>query len=191
MIMKAPVWLGVVLLVTANSCLANTRKNNPCALHPTRHGWHVFVDQRDGFCFEYPPKYRKAPAVYPPDYVPDPKTRFIGRLTTKLSQYESADPDVATIDVYDEGYPFRLEDLIKFSPIGDVDNAPPLIHAAHADFYYCGPGGGGVNYPDDFFFGIRGDTFSISFYGPYKDDKTPDGETKRIEPEVLASFRRF
>lgn len=118
------------------------------------------------------------------------KTRLLGRLTTKPSRVDSTDPDVATIEVYDEGFPFRVADLIRFSPIGD-DNAPPLIHTAHADFYYCGPGGGGVTYPDNFYFGIRGRTFSIIFYGPYKDDKTPDAETKRIEPEVLASFRAF
>jgi len=190
MIAKAPLLFGAVLLAMAGCGSASASSHNPCVLHPTRRGWHVFVDYRDGFCFEYPPKYLSAPAVFPPGYMPG-KTRFIGRLTTKPSSNDSDDPDVAEIDVYDEGYPFRLEDLMQFSPIGDVDNAPPLVHAAHADFYYCGPGGGGVTYPDDFFFGIRGRTFSISFDGPYKDDKTPDAETKITEPEVLASFRTF
>ncbi|HTX42332.1 MAG TPA: hypothetical protein VMD25_10925 [Acidobacteriaceae bacterium] len=190
MIAKAPIWLCAVLLAMAGCGLANASNHNPCALHPTRRGWHVFVDYRDGFCFEYPHKYRIAPAVFSPGYMPDPKIRFIGRLTTKPSSNEPDNPHVAEIDVYDEGYPFRLKDLIQFWPI-DEDNAPPLVHAAHADFYYCGPGGGGVSYPDDYFFGARGRTFSISFDGPYKGDRTPDAETKRIEPEVLASFRTF
>jgi hypothetical protein len=70
-------------------------------------------------------------------------------------------------------------------------NSPTLIHAAQAEFYYYGPGGGGVDYPDAYYFGLRGRTFSIDFFGPYTGDKTPAAVTKQIEPKVLASFRPF
>ena len=48
-----------------------------------------------------------------------------------------------------------------------------------------------MNYPDVFYFGIRGRTFSIDFVGPYSLENIPDPEAERIEPEVLASFHSF
>jgi hypothetical protein len=48
-----------------------------------------------------------------------------------------------------------------------------------------------VDYQGRFCFGSRGRTFSIDFVGPYSGDKNPNAETKRIEPQVLASFRLF
>jgi hypothetical protein len=73
-----------------------------------------------------------------------------------------------------------------------LEETPPQpIHEAHGEFYYYGAGGGGVDYPDTFIFGLRGRSFSIDFWGPYSGDKTPATETKTLEPKVLASFRSF
>jgi hypothetical protein len=184
---------AVGLLVFAGCSFAIAADHNPCALHPTRTGWRIFVDRRDGFCFEYPPKYRIAPARFAPG-LSTGGPKFIGRLTTKPTPAEGASADnekVATIDIFAYGMPFRADDLTRFAPMGMDDYPPQRIPAAHGDFYYYGPGGGGVQYPDDFYFGIHGHTFSISFSGPYSTDKTPDAVTKRIEPRVLASFRPF
>lgn len=190
--MKTLILLGVSLLLVSGSASAGAGARDPCALHPTHSGWRVFVDYHDGFCFEYPPRYRRAPAVFAPGYMPAPHIRFIARLTTQPSPYlgaTSANPKVATIDVMDQGVPFHPQDLAQFAPTDGM--RPQLIRAAHRDFYLFGPGGGGVQYPDSFYFAIRGRTFSIDFYGPYSNDKTPNFVTKKIEPQVLASFRTF
>jgi len=132
--------------------------------------------------------------VFAPDVSTSPETRFIGRLTTKPSPTvvpSTDDEEAASIEIFAYGTPFRPKALTRYAPTGLEETPPRLIHAAHAVFYYYGPGGGGVDYPDVFFFGIRGSTFTIDFFGPYSSDKTPAPETKRIEPAVLASFRTF
>lgn len=190
--MKIPLWFGVPLLAMATSGLVGASDLSPCDQHPTRTGWHVFVDHEDRFCFEYPPKYQVAPAVVAPGFTTGLATRFIGRLTTNPSPSEGAiDEKAATINISAFGIPFRPKDLAKFAHMGQEEFPPQRIHAAHGDFYSYGGGGGGVDYPDDFFFGLRGRRFSIEFVGPYSGEKTPDPETKRIEPEVLASFHSF
>jgi hypothetical protein len=101
------------------------------------------------------------------------------------------DEDKATIDVIAHGTPFRLSGLAAFAPTGMEDFPPRRIHATHAAFYYYGAGGGGVDYPDSYYFGLRGSTYSFQFIGPYDGDKTPSSVTKEIEPKLLASFRAF
>jgi hypothetical protein len=154
--MKSPIWFGVSLLAIASCGLAGASDHSPCDLHRTRTGWHVFVDDQDRFCFEYPREYHVAPTVFAPGVSTGDATRFIGRLTTAPSPSERAsphDPKNATINAFAYGIPFRLEDLAKRAPTGD--SSPQLIHAVHGDFYYYGRGGGGVDYPDVFYFGIR------------------------------------
>jgi hypothetical protein len=190
--MKIPIWFCVYLLAIVSSGSAEAAGHSPCDLHPTQTGWKVFVDYQDRFCFEYPPEYRVAPAVWAPDVSRGPATRFIGRLTTKPSPSEGPiadDESIATINVFAYGMPFRARDLIKFAHTGELE--PKRIDAAHGTFYFYGGGGGGVDYPDDFYVGSHGRTFSIDFVGPYSGDKIPSAETKRIEPELLASFRTF
>lgn len=101
------------------------------------------------------------------------------------------DRDNATINVIAHGTPFHRANLAAFAPTGMEDNPPERIHTTHAEFYYYGPGGGGVDYPDSYYFELRGRTFSFEFIGPYDGDKTPAAVTKQIEPKLLASFRRY
>ena len=58
-------------------------------------------------------------------------------------------------------------------------------------FYYWGPGGGGVSYPDQYFFNLRGTELSFAFDGPYENDKTPTERAKKMERMLLASLREF
>jgi hypothetical protein len=183
----------VFLLAIASCSLAKAAGHSACDLYPTQTGWHVFVDYQDRFCFEYPPQYRAAPAVFAPG-VSTGSGRFVGRLTTKPSPAvvpSASDDEAASILIFAYGSPFRPKDLTKFAPTGLEETPPQPIHAPHGEFYYYGAGGGGVDYPDSFYFGLRGRLFSIEFLGPYSGDKTPAPETKRIEPKVLASFRSF
>jgi hypothetical protein len=58
-------------------------------------------------------------------------------------------------------------------------------------FYYVAPGGGGVFYPDDYLFNLRGKILHIEFDGPYFHDNHPSEEAKKLEPQLLATFRTF
>ena len=147
----------------------------------------MYVDNKDRFCFEYPPQYQVAPTVTAPGVGGVPANEWVARLATKPQPMELAvadDEDNATINVIAHGTPFHRSDLVAFAPSsGWVDIPPKLIHTTHEEFYYYGPGGGGVDYPDSYYFGLRGRTFSIDFIGPYDGDKTPAAVSKQIEPK--------
>jgi hypothetical protein len=188
--MRVSIGVGVLLLAISSSTTMAAGDRSPCHLHPTQPRWHVFVDSKDRFCFEYPPRYRVAPAVAGSGA----DRKFLVELATKPEAAQlpiAGHEDDAIIDVMAYDATFRTDDLNRFAPTGEQDNPPRPIHAAHEVFYYYGAGGGGVDYPDAYYFGLRGRTFSIQFYGPYVGDKEPAEVTKQIEPKVLASFRRF
>lgn len=86
---------------------------------------------------------------------------------------------------------FRPAALVKMAPTG-VEDPPESKHIGQNTFYYYGPGGGGAQYPDGYYFNLRGKILVIDFHGPYDDaDKTPTPATKRMEEKVLATFREF
>jgi hypothetical protein len=190
--MRFSFWPRVSLLAICYSTSLGAAGRSPCDAHRTQPSWHIFVDNKDRFCFEYPSRYQVAPAVFASGVTNGPATEFLGWLTTKPGPTALAgDEDNATIDVLAYGMPFRPDGLTRFAPTGLDDTPPTRIHTAHGDFYYYGPGGGGVAYRDAYYFGLQGRTFSIQFFGPYAGNKTPAAVTKQIEPKVLASFRRF
>jgi hypothetical protein len=187
-------WVQFPLLAICCSPPLAANGRVPCAVHPTQPGWHVYVDATDRFCFEYPPQYQRAPTVTAPGVSGVPATEWLARLATKPQPMELAiadDEDNATINVIAHGTPFHRSGLTAFAPTGMQDIPPKLIHTTHQEFYYYGPGGGGVDYPDSYYFELRGRTFSLTFIGPFEGDKTPAAVTKQIEPKLLASFRRF
>lgn len=51
--------------------------------------------------------------------------------------------------------------------------------------------GGGVSYPDGYYFNLKGKILLIDFDGPYENDKTPTPATKEMERKLLATFRVF
>jgi hypothetical protein len=84
--MKSPIWFGVSLLAIASCGLAGASDHSPCDLLRTRTGWHVFVDDQDRFCFEYPREYHVAPTVFAPGVSTGDATRFIGRSRRRPRQ---------------------------------------------------------------------------------------------------------
>ena len=89
--------------------------------------------------------------------------------------------------------PFDLHSFIRGAPTG-IESPPEPLQVNGETFYYYGPGGGGVAYPDQYFFNLKGKTLYISFDGPYaheKGEKGPSYETKQMEIQMLASFRTF
>jgi hypothetical protein len=164
-------------------------EQSPCNLHPTHPGWRVYINQKYRFCFEYPPSYKPVRAVIDGWTYP---AQCLDRLqdTSPNAKSDLFDEDT-TIDIIHYSWPFRREGLTRFAPTGMQDLPPDPISTKFQTFYYDGPGGGGVAYPDVFYFGLQRQTFSIQFSGPYFDSKSPAQVTKEIEPKVLASFRQF
>jgi len=68
---------------------------------------------------------------------------------------------------------------------------PQEVRVGKNMFYYYGPGGGGVSYPDDYFYNLTGQILVISFDGPYEPigARSPSEKTKLIESKVLESLR--
>jgi hypothetical protein len=85
---------------------------------------------------------------------------------------------------------FDLERIVIDAPNGVIALSP--VQVGSHTFYYWGPGGGGANYPDTYFFNLHGKTLRFAFDGPYNPgEKSPDENTRQIERKVLASFELF
>lgn len=85
---------------------------------------------------------------------------------------------------------FSTSSLVMMAPTG-IESPPEPVHAGKNKFYYYGPGGGGVSYPDGYYFNLRGEILVIDFDGPYANDKTPTAATKEMALKVLATFSIF
>jgi len=89
-----------------------------------------------------------------------------------------------------EDQPFNLESLVAGAPTG-IEDPPEPKQFGSETFYYYGPGGGGAEYPDQYFYNLQGRPLEIAFDGPYVRSKTPSQETKDNEEILLQTFRTF
>lgn len=187
-------WPKRLLLTSLSVVPVIALPQNPCVSHPTQLGWRVFADRKDGFCFEYPSDYKRVAAVLAsgPCGVKEGCLLSLKKNVPPSSPASNQDEvNNASIDLSSLRMPLQLDLLTRNAPTGDEDNSPKIVRFGGTSFYYYGPGGGGVTYPDQFFFKAKGQAFSIAFTGPYTNDKTPAEETKQIERRLLASFRHF
>jgi hypothetical protein len=166
-----PAAILAYLSFSAQRCCAS-----PCATsgQAETSSWRVYVDRDHHFCFRYPASY--APIPHPKAGCRGPKLEDKKRGTS------------IGICVLDEK--FQPEVLIRMAPTG-IDSPPEPMQIGKNTFYYYGPGGGGVNYPDVYYFDLGGKTLGIDFDGPYENEKTPTPATKQMEQRVLTSFREF
>jgi hypothetical protein len=154
-----------------------------CATGDAQPGWLTFTDQAHRFCFQYPPLYRR--------HKPErnaflrPGSKVLGFFANGRSKWlHSAITVIFSNEVFD------LKRIVTYAPNGVTALEP--VQVGSFTFYYWGPGGGGVEYPDVYFFDLHGNTLSLGFDGPYTErSKSPDQQTKQIERKVLASFRTF
>jgi hypothetical protein len=101
------------------------------------------------------------------------------------------DRERASITLWFSSAAFHLELLVKEAPTG-VTEPPSPVHAGSHVFYFYGPGGGGVSYPDVYYFDLHGQTLKLMFEGPYNgESKSPVEATRQIERRILASLRTF
>jgi hypothetical protein len=173
-------WACIValLLAAAVSAFGQTpeAKSVPCDARSAPKGWRTYVDRTHGFCFRYPPIYKRVPNQVHKEWLP----------TFHLVTFQRLHSD-AHIFVSMDGKAFDSQRFVETAPTG-IDSPPEPIHIGQYTFYYYGPGGGGVEYADAYFFNLRGKTLTITFDGPYDGDKTPSAETKKLEREILATF---
>jgi hypothetical protein len=144
----------------------------PCAPSGDKADWRVYSDTHHHFCFLYPKTYVQTPDA---------------NDTQGVETLHSPDVDIL-VGCCDEA--FDLQALVRSAPTGVEFPPEPFVVGPHT-FYYYGPGGGGVSYPDQFFYDLRGKTLSIDFDGGYDDGRTPSEKIKRLERQVLATFRTY
>lgn len=165
----------VMAALLVSSALAQRSGTTPCAtaVGSETSPWRVYIDRDRHFCFRYPGSY--TPIAHPKPSCRGPK------LEDKKS---GANIGVCVLDE-----DFRADVLVgRMAPAFDSPPKPQRI--GQNTFYHYGPGGGGVSYPESYYFNLRGKILAIDF-GPYEKDKTPTAETKQKEQEVLASLREF
>jgi hypothetical protein len=121
------------------------------------HDRRTFIDRTHRFCLQYPPIYI---------VVRDTSQR--GSIVALQAQRE--------IYVWLDKR-FKLEQLDEISRSG---NPPEPTKINGVTFYYVGPGGGVVDYSDDFLFNLRGKILHIEFDGPYINDNHPSEEAKKL-----------
>lgn len=168
--MKKSVYIGLAvsaLFVTQLTLADDVR----CDSGDGPSGWRVYVDHTNRFCFQYPPAYKIR--HYP--------TRRDGMILELRG--EGGD-----ILIWFDQYPFGEH---RFEELSRTGNLPEEKKIGRLTFYYNGPGGGGVDYSDDYLFNLRGRLLHIEFDGPYIHDNHPAPKVRELEPKLLATFRTF
>lgn len=164
-----------------------------CPTENTPAGWKTYINERYRFCFSYPPVYRPIAEPWLEKYTHDAEASSQVRQAAEegllLRLVHTQYPEVCICGTVG-AEAWDLQSLARYAPTGEEGPPKPKLIEDQV-FYYYGPGGGGVSYRDQFFYDLRGKTLYIMFNGPYSDDKTPPPETKKIEAQVLATFRTF
>jgi len=162
----------------------------PCRVQNAPSGWVVYINKLHGFCFSYPPVYTPVAKPWLEKYASYPQAVRKAAQEGRLLRLQHQEFEDASIQVLVENKAFDLQNFVKEAPTG-IESPPEPAKFGNYTFYYYGTGGGGVCYPDQYFFNLHGKTLHISFDGPCVNDKTPTPETKEIEHRLLQTFRTF
>ncbi len=194
---KVMVFARVGVLLTCMPVVSQTSRKHPepCPVKTAPSGWQTYVDRSHGFCFSYPPTYTPVAQPWLKIYTNAPDKSALERLRKaaqehRLLRLQNKQDTSAGIIVSLDDEPFDLESFVAGAPTG-IDSPPERKQIGPEIFYYYGPGGGGVEYADQYFFDLKGKTLRIIFDGPYINDKTPSPETKALEERLLETFRTF
>jgi hypothetical protein len=149
--------------------------------------WHKYINNQYGFSFWYPEPYKLVP-LPPPDAAD--KYRYHTYFEKRVLLLQRTDNPEAKIWITLDMRPFDLRTLAEtHSPTGWDPNWTPVGRkiGSHISYFY-GAGGGGADYPDQYFVNLKNKTLQFQFDGPYE-GKSPGGETPDLEPEILQTFR--
>lgn len=188
-------WLPVVLMLFACSlCLrSQTVQQSPCKADDNHPGWQIYVNHDFGFCLLYPPNYHEMPTPPRDEYS---STRlFLGNLMLNdlpPGTHGSPVNNEAGIGFVSIPKDFSVQQMqVCCAPTGLDDTPPATVHLGKRVFYFYGPGGGGVDYPDQYLMELNGKILAIEFDGPWKDSKAPIEEMKRLETKILSTLQTY
>lgn len=195
---KIGVFTTICVLLICKPVVSQTSRKHrePCPVKTSPSGWPTYVDRLHGFCFSYPPTYAPVAEPWLEKYTHAPNKSALGYLRKaaqegRMLRLQNKQETSVSIGVFlynDE--PFNLNTLVRGAPTG-IEDPPERRQFGIETFYYYGPGGGGAEYPDQYFFNLKGKTLLIDFDGPYINDKTPPQETKKMEELLLGTLRTF
>jgi len=178
-LLRTSVWISVFVIVASGSSLAQTPP-----------GWKTYVNRVYGFSIAYPQTYVRILRQHTKrDFDENMDKAATEGRWVELQRQGSYD----TIDILLMKKRFDLASfMIGYAPTG-VEWPPRAQKEGTNTFYHYADGGGGVSYPDQFFFNLRGKTLYINVDGPYdpSNGKTTTDEMKKTESQMLASFRIF
>ncbi len=181
-LLKTSIWIFAFVVAASSTLWAQTAAPN------TPPGWKTYVDKVHGFSFAYPPIYAHIRKPHTTRYFGEDmdKAAAEGRWV-ELMRQDSHD----TIEILLKKERFDLDGFrSRYAPTG-VEWPPRALQEGNNTFYGYGAGHQGMPQPDQFFFDLKGKTLYIQVDGPFTDFTTTTDETKKIESQMLASFRTF
>jgi hypothetical protein len=173
-LLRTSAWIFVFVIFASSSLLAQTPP-----------GWKTYVNRVHGFSIAYPPTYERVHPLHKNLFGEDmDKAAAEGRWVELMHQGD-------TIDILLMKERFDLDSFVtQYAPTG-VEYPPRAEKEGNNTFYGYGAGHQGFPQPDQFFFNLRGKTLYIRVDGPFTDYTTTTDETKKIERQMLTSFRTF
>jgi hypothetical protein len=136
--------------------------------------WKTYVNPEFGFSFRYPQDYDE--------------TGVAGGRDLPIVALKHVSQD-STILVAESTKKFSMANLRSYAPTGQENIDPEMRIIGENTFYYYGPGGGGVAYPDQYFYNLVERNIIIQFSGNYDNDKTPDLASKALQETILSTFK--
>jgi hypothetical protein len=129
------------------------------------------------FAFGIHPRTRRDARVHKQAF-PKESQLLATLISSKPRKAFSDDKEPAAVQVSPLPGVFDLQKLIRDAPTGYDTPPTPKQFGANV-FYYYGLGGGGVAYPDMYYFNLDGRALRILFEGPYLgDSKSPNDERR-------------
>ena len=184
---------GVLLLACILVAAQQPRSALPCPAKGVPSGWLTYVNSSHGFCFSYPPTYGITPKPWLKQYT---ETKQFSESVHKAAREHRAirlgprqSGDGPIFVFLDEKQVFNLESLTLLAPTG-IEGPPEPKHIGTGTFYFYGPGGGGVEYADRYWFDLRGKTLGFVFQAAPANN-IPSPYTQSIEEPMLQTFRTF
>ena len=175
---------AVYLLVLTAVSLAASRVAFAQQQTAKRGHWHRYVDHRYGFSVWYPDSYELVRSVSSDD---SSRYRPCEKGLVVLARRDDPEAKIwVTLDL--RRFDLRTISQSHATTGYDPEVEPPSRHIGTHTFYGYGAGGGGVDYPDEFFVNLRGKILGFTFDGPYA-GKSPNKQTREIETKLLKTFR--
>lgn len=139
--------------------------------------WQTYHNERYGFEFKYPDNYE---VIIDEDTSHEDYADYtIKLINSKADVYIEVALVKSAFDI--------PEIQERYAPTGVVVAPEKRIYGNNT-FYYYGPGGGGVAYPDQYFYNLNGKILRFIFFDQ-DNAKTPSAQMKQIENQILSAFK--